>query len=85
MPIKKRSCRRFVRNKEWWDRVVNNYSDGQFKYAFCVRKNTLNYILENIRRGLQKQIVTKLLICPELRLEICSYKLTREVYHYTIG
>ena len=24
---RKRSCRRFVRNQGWWDKVVNNYSD----------------------------------------------------------
>ena len=48
-------------------------------------RNTFNYILENIRGGLQKQIVTELPISPEMRLAICLYKLTRRDYHYTIG
>ena len=31
---RKRSCRCFVRNQEWWDTLVNNYSDERFKYTF---------------------------------------------------
>ena len=47
-------------------------------------RNTFNYILENTRGALQKQIVTELLISPEMRLAICLYKLRRGDYHYTI-
>ena len=50
-----------------------------------MNRNTLNYILENVREGLQKQIVTKLPISLEIKLAICLYKLTREDYYYTIG
>ena len=50
-----------------------------------MNRNTLNYILENVREGLQKQIVTKLPISLEIKLVICLYKLTREDYYYTIG
>ena len=82
---RRRSCRSFVRNQGWWDTVVNNYSDERFKYTFRMSRNTFNYILENIRGGLQKQIVTELTICPEMRLAICLYKLARGDYYYTIG
>ena len=69
MLLEKRSCRGLVRSQGWWDAVVNNYSDGRFKDTF--RRNTINYILENILGGLQKQIVTKLPISSEMRLAIC--------------
>ena len=39
---RKRSCRRFVRNQEWCDAVVNDYSDERFKYAFCMSRSTFN-------------------------------------------
>ena len=69
MLLEKRSCRGLVRSQGWWHAVVNNYSDERFKYTF--RRNTINYILEKILGGLQKQIVTKLPISPEMRLAIC--------------
>ena len=69
MLLEKRSCRGIVRSQGWWDAVVNNYSDERFKYTF--RRNTINYILEKILGGLQKQIVTKLPVSPEMRLAIC--------------
>ena len=69
MLLENRSCRGLVRSQGWWDAVVNNYSDERFKYTF--RRNTINYILEKILGGLQKQIVTKLPISPEMRLAIC--------------
>ena len=61
---RKRSYRCFVRNQEWWDTVANNYNDEQFKYICSMNRNTFNYILESIRGGLQKQIVTELPISP---------------------
>ena len=84
MPLK-RSCTRFVRIQGWWDTTANNYSDERFKYTFRVSKNTFNYILKNIRGGLQKQIVTEIPISPQIMLAICLYKLTRGNYHYTMG
>ena len=69
MLLEKRSCRGLVRSQGWLDAVVNNYSDERFKYTF--HRNTINYILEKILGGLQKQIVTKLPISPEMRLAIC--------------
>ena len=69
MLLEKRSCRGLVRSQGWWDAVVNNYSDERFKDTF--RRNTINYILENILGGLQKQIVNKLPISSEMRLAIC--------------
>ena len=83
----KMSCRRFVKNQVWWDTVVNNYSDERFKYTFRTCRNMFkyNYIRKNIWGGLQKQIVTKLPINPEIRLAICLYKLTRGDFHYVIG
>ena len=47
-------------------------------------RNTFNYILKNIRGGLQKQIVTELPVSPEMMLAICFYKVTRRNCHYTI-
>ena len=76
---RKRSCRRLVRSQGWWDAVANNYSDERFKYTF--RRNTFIYILENILGGLQKEIVTKLPISPEMRLAICLQKLDRRDYY----
>ena len=46
-------------------------------------RDTFNYILENIRGELQKQIVTEFTIGPELRLAIFLYKLKRGDYCYT--
>ena len=69
MLLEKRSCRGLVRSQGWWNAVANNYSDERFKYTF--RRNTINYILENILGGRQKQIVTKLPISPKMRLTIC--------------
>ena len=69
MLLEKRSCRGLARSQGWWNAVANNYSDERFKYTF--RRNTINYILEKILGGLQKQIVTKLPISPEMRLAIC--------------
>ena len=51
------------------DAVANNYNDERFKYTF--RRKTINYILEKILGGLQKEIVTKLPISPKMRLAIC--------------
>ena len=69
MLLEKRSCKGLVRSQGWWDSVANNYSDELFKYTF--RRNTINYIFENILGGCQKQIVTKLPISPKMRLTIC--------------
>ena len=77
----KRSCKCFVKNQRWCDTVVNNYSDERFKYTFRMSRNMFNYIFENIGGGLQKQIVTKLPINPEMRLAICLCKLAVEDYH----
>ena len=48
-------------------------------------RSTFICILENIRWGLKKQIVTELSISPEVRLLIFLYKLTRGNYHYITG
>ena len=48
-------------------------------------RKMFNYILENIRGGLQNQIVTELPISQEMWLAICLYKLTRGDYHCTIA
>ena len=50
-----------------------------------MNRNMFNYILENIRGGLQKQIVIELPVCLDMRLAICSYQLTRGDYYYTKG
>ena len=65
--------------------VVNNYNDKKFKYRFRISRNRFNYVLENIRGVLQKEIITELQIGPEMRLATCTYKLTRTDYHYFIG
>ena len=83
--LSKRSCRRFVKNQGWWDTVANNYSNERFKYTFRMSRKMFNYILEDIRGGLQNQIVTELPISQEMWLAICLYKLTREDCHCTIA
>ena len=54
-----------------WDTVVNDYSDERIKYTSRMNRNTFNYILKNIRGGIQKQIVNELPISPEMMLAIC--------------
>lgn len=43
-----RSCRRYQRNKGWWE-LVSNYNDSRFKKTFRISRKTFHFILEKIR------------------------------------
>lgn len=80
-----RSCRRHCRNMGWWDLVWRTYDDTRFKKTFRVSRQTFNYILDNIRMDITKDIMSETPISPECRLAVCLYRLGRGDYLYTIA
>ena len=63
--VNRRSCRRLIRNCDWWDLVWNSYSDERFKKTFRVSQNTFNFILNRIRHDLERETVNEDPIYPE--------------------
>ena len=80
-----RSCRRYRRNKGWWNMVYRNYDDNRFKRNFRINRDTFNYILNSIRNDITKDEYSECPISPECRLAICLYRLARADYLYTIA
>ena len=80
-----RSCRRYRRNMGFWEMAWKTYNDSRFKKTFRVSRRTFEYILQNIRHDILKEVVTELPISPECRLAICLYRLGRGDYLYTIA
>ena len=80
-----RACRRFCRNVGWWETVQREYDDKRFKETFRLSRDTFNFILSKIRHDIEKCVVAEEPICPEMRLAICLYKLSRGDYYYTIS
>ena len=77
-----RSCRRFIRNEGWWNKVWNTYSDARFKRTLRVSRATFHFILSSVGHVLQRQTVTEEPISPEERLGICLFsKIQLVVYH----
>ena len=82
---KPRSCRRFERNKGWWELVNSTYDANRFFETFRMTRETFNYILENVRDDLIKKTLVEEPVAPDFRLAITIYKLSRGDYMYTIG
>lgn len=82
---KARCCRRFLRNKGWWDIVRDTYDGNRFFETFRMSRETFDYILGHVRVQLTKKSVTEEPISPDFRLAITLYKLARGDYIYTIG
>ena len=82
---KARSCRRFLRNKGWWETVRDNYDDKRFYETFRMSRTTFYHILDKISDQIEKQRVAEEPISPDFRLVVTIYKLSRGDYIYTIG
>ncbi|XP_066920337.1 uncharacterized protein [Clytia hemisphaerica] len=82
---KKRSCRRFLRNRGWWELVRDTYDDARFFETFRMARGTFNSILNCIRHKLVKQKLIEEPLSPEFRLAITIFKLARGDYIYTVG
>ena len=82
---RKRSCRRFVRNKGWWEMVRDTYSPERFFETFRMCRETFNFILVKVYDELVEKTLIEEPIAPDCRLAITIYKLSRGDYIYTIG
>ena len=82
---KARFCRRFLRNKGWWETVRDNYEDKRFYETFRMSRTTFYHILDKISDQIEKQRVVEEPISPDFRLAVTIYKLSRGDYIYTIG
>ena len=82
---KARSCRRFLRNKGWWETVRDNYDDERFYETFRMSRTTFYHILDEISDQIEKQRAVEEPISPDFRLAVTIYKLSRGDYIYTIG
>ena len=80
-----RSCRRFQRNLGWWNTVWNTYSEKRFKQTLRVSRGTFQFILNQIRHDLERDVVCEDPIPPDMRLAICLYRLGRGDYYFTIA
>ena len=80
-----RSCRRVIRNQGWFNLVWTTYSDERFKKTFRVKRETFQFILEQIRPLLERETTVEEPVSPECRLAICLYRLARGDYYYTIA
>ena len=85
MKVYRRSCKRLVRNRKWWDLVWITYSDEHFKKTLRVSRATFDYILSRIRHKLQRQTLCEEPISPKFRLGLCLYRLGRGDYFYSIA
>ena len=79
------SCRRYQRNLGWWNTVWNTYSEKRFKQILRVSRGTFQSILNRIRHDLERDVVCEDPIPPDMRLDICLYRLGRGDYHFTIA
>ena len=65
--------RREERNHGWFSKLWTCYSDKRFKEALRVNRDTFNFILEEIRPGLERKTHIETPISPEERLAIALY------------
>ena len=63
---KKRSCRRFIRNRGWWDTVKNSYNEERFKEMFRMSRGTFYYILGKIEPVIVKKHNVEAPITPDM-------------------
>lgn len=82
---KPRLCRRFIRNKGWWENVRDTYDDSRFFETFRMSRPTFYYILNKISDQIEKQWVVEQPLEPDFRLAVTIYRLSRGDYIYTIG
>ena len=80
-----RSCRRFQRNLGWWNTVWNTYSEKRFKQTLRVSRGTFQFILNQIRHDLERDVVCEDPIPPDMRLAICLYRLGRGDQGWTLA
>lgn len=82
---KPRSCRRFQRNKGWWENVRDTYNDNRFFETFRMSRATFYHILAKISEHISREWVVEEPLAPDFRLAVTIYRLTRGDYIYTIG
>ena len=75
--------RRVDRNGGWFE-ALYNYSNKRFKEALRVSRETFNYVLVNIRHGLERKTLVEAPISPEERLAIALYRYGRGDYCFTL-
>ena len=74
---RKRSCRRFVRNKGWWETVRDTFGPDRFSQTFRMCWETINFILDHVYDKMIKNTLVEEPIAPECRLAITIYKLAQ--------
>ena len=77
---RERSCRRFVRNKGWWEMVRDTYSSERFFETFRICRETFNFIVVNAYDELLRKTLIEEPISPDCRLAITIFKLARRDY-----
>ena len=80
-----RLCRRFQRNLGWWNTVWDTYSEKRFKQTLRVSRGTFQFLLNRIRRDLERDVVCEDPIPRDMRLAICLYRLGRGDYYFIIA
>lgn len=81
---RERSCRRFVRNKGWWEMVRDTYSSERFFETFRICRETFNFIVVNVYDELLRKTLIEEPISPDCRLAITIFKLARRDYIYIV-
>lgn len=78
---KARSCRRFLRNKGWWETVRDHYNDNRFYETFRMSRTTFYHILDEIIEQIEKQSCRR---TNFTRIQACYtiYKLSRYCLHH---
>ena len=65
--------------------VWSTYSEKRLKETFRISRSTFMFLLSRIRNAIEKDTTTEEAIALEARLTICSYRLTRGDYYFTIA
>ena len=68
---RQRTRRRLLRNTGWWNNVRDHYSNGRFKKAFRISRETFSFILERIKHDIENKSLTEEAIPAEMRLAVC--------------
>ena len=81
---RERSCRRFIRNKGWWEMGRDTYSSERFFETFRICRETFNFIVVNAYDELLRKNLIEEPISPDCRLAITIFKLARRDYIYIV-
>ena len=65
--------------------VWSTYSEKRLKETFRISRSTLMFLLSRIRNAIEKDTITEEPISLEARLTICSYRVARGDYYFTIA